>query len=257
MKYCNGKGKKKRYVRIDRETGSKEIFAIFEGNESEAESDMENLLEDSGTEFITEEEIPDTNDDTHQLLTLKAVVRVESESKESELPPKKKLKAKIAELKWKRQPKFIKTRKCNLEAKILLNLSEKSNPLKIYEVTTDFSEIVQYICEQTNLYAAQNGRDFVTNPEEILAFLGINYILSISKIPNLKCEWSVESYFSNEGARNAMTKGNFMKIFQNIHFTDNQTAAKSDKASKIRVVIRHLNKAFQAAKQATFTSLIS
>ena len=95
------KEKRKRYVRIDRETGSNEIFAIFEEIESEAESDVENLLEDSDTEFIAEEEIPDTNEDTHQLLTPEAVVYVESKSRESELLPKKKLKAKIAELKWK------------------------------------------------------------------------------------------------------------------------------------------------------------
>ena len=44
-----------------------------------------------------------------------------------------------------------------------------------------------------------------------------------------------------------MTRDCFMKILQNIHFTDNQTADKSDKAFKIRVVIRLLNKAFQAA----------
>ena len=55
------------------------------------------------------------------------------------------------------------------------------------------------------------------------------------------------SYFFNEGVRNAMTRARFMKILQYIHFPDNQTADKSDKAYKIRVVIRHLNKAFQAA----------
>ena len=60
-------GKKRRYVHIDCETGSKEIFAIFEEIESKAESDVENLLEDSDTEFIAEEEIPDTNENTHQL----------------------------------------------------------------------------------------------------------------------------------------------------------------------------------------------
>ena len=80
------------------------------------------------------------------------------------------MKPKIAELKWKQQPKFIKTRKCNLEAKVLLNLPENSNLLKIYEATTDFNELVQHICEQTNLYEAQNGREFVTNSEEIRFF---------------------------------------------------------------------------------------
>ena len=44
-----------------------------------------------------------------------------------------------------------------------------------------------------------------------------------------------------------MTKDRLMKILQNIHFADNQTADKFDKAYKIRVVIRHLSKAFQAA----------
>ena len=121
------KEKGKRYVDIDRETGSNETFAIFEEIESEAKSDVENLLEDSDTEFIAEEEIPDTNDETHQLLTPEANVNLESENNESEQPPKKKLKAKIAELKCKRQPKFIKARNCNLVAKTLLNLPENSN----------------------------------------------------------------------------------------------------------------------------------
>ena len=79
----------------------KEIYAIFEEIESEAESDVKNLLETSDTEFIAEEEIPDTNEGTHQLLTPEAVIYFESESNENEPPPEKKLKAKIAELKWK------------------------------------------------------------------------------------------------------------------------------------------------------------
>ena len=139
------KEKRKKYVRIDHETGSNEIFAIFEEIEREAESGVENLLEDLHTEFMTEEEIPETNEDIHQLLTPEAVFHVESESSERELSTKKNLKAKIAELKWKQQPKFIKTRKCNLEEKILLNLPENFNPLKIYEATTDFSELVLYM----------------------------------------------------------------------------------------------------------------
>ena len=38
-----------------------------------------------------------------------------------------------------------------------------------------------------------------------------------------------------------------MNIFQNLCFTNNQTADKSDKAYKMRIVINHLNKAFQDA----------
>ena len=44
-----------------------------------------------------------------------------------------------------------------------------------------------------------------------------------------------------------MARNRFMNILQNLHFTDNQTADKSGKAYKIRIVINHLNKAFQDA----------
>ena len=117
----------------------------------------------------------------------------------------------------------------------------------LFEGTTNLNELVKYICDQTNLYSIQNGREFATNPEEIRAFLGINYIMSISKLPNVKCYWSVDSYLSNHGVRKAMTRNRFMNILQNLHFTDNQTADKSDKAYKMRIVINHLNKAFQDA----------
>ena len=109
------------------------------------------------------------------------------------------------------------------------------------------NELVKFICDQSNLYAAQNGREFATTPEKIRAFLGINYIMSISKLPNLKCYWSVDSYLSNDGVRNTMTRNRFVNILRNLHFSDNETADKSDKAYKMRNVINHLNEAFQNA----------
>ena len=100
-------------------------------------------------------------------------------------------------MKWKRQPKFIKRRKSNLEANILLNLPKNSNLFKISEAITDFSELVEYICEQTNPYAAQNGREFITNPEETCAFSGKTYINSISMLPNSRKKWGQSSTFQN------------------------------------------------------------
>ena len=44
----------------------------------------------------------------------------------------------------------------------------------IFEKTTNLDVLVDLITEQTNLYAAKNGREFVTSKEEIRAFLGIN-----------------------------------------------------------------------------------
>ena len=42
--------------------------------ECETESDTENLLEDSDTEYIAEEPIPDNKEESHQLLTSEATV---------------------------------------------------------------------------------------------------------------------------------------------------------------------------------------
>ena len=103
--------------------------------------------------------------------------------------------------------------------------------------TTNLNELVKYICDQiTNLYTAQNGRGFITNPEGICAFLGINYIMSGSKLPNVKCYWSVDNYLYNDGVRIAMIRNCFMSILQNLHFTDDETAGKSDRAYKMSTV---------------------
>ena len=74
--------------------------------------------------------------------------------------------------------------------------------------------------------------------------------MSISKLPNVKSYWSVDSYLSNDGERNAMTRNYFKNIHQNLHFADNQTADKSYRAY-MRIVINHVNKAFQYAMSDT------
>ena len=106
-------------------------------------------------------------------------------------PPGKKLTKKVTELEWKRTSKFVKAKRCIPEAHVLLEIPENANPLLIFEGTTNLNELVKHICDQTNLYAIQNGRDFALNPKQIRAFLGINYMMSISKLPNVKCYWRV------------------------------------------------------------------
>ena len=238
---------RKKYIHVDRGTGSHEIFAMLDKIESETESDTENLLEDSDTEYIAEEPIPDNKEESYQLLTPEATVHVEGEFLDIDETSAKKHKKKVAELKWKRTSKFGKAIKYILKANVLLDTPENANPLLIFERNSNLNEIVKHVYDQTNLYATQNGREFATNPGEIHAFLGISYIMSISKLPNVKCYGSVDSYLSNDDVRNAMARNSFMNILQNLHFTDNQIADKSDKAYKMRIVINHLNKAFQDA----------
>ena len=81
--------------------------------------------------------------------------------------PAKKLKKRVAELKWKRTSKFVKAKTCTLEANVLLDIPENANLLLIFEGTTNLNELVKHICDQANLYATQKGRELETNPEEI------------------------------------------------------------------------------------------
>ena len=81
---------RKKYIHIDRETGSNEIFAMLDKIDSETESDIENLLEDSNTEYIAEEPILDNKEENHQLLTPVAAVYVEGEVLDIDEPPAKK-----------------------------------------------------------------------------------------------------------------------------------------------------------------------
>ena len=90
---------RKKYIHIDRETGSNEIYAMLDEIESDTESDIENLLEDSDTEYISEEPIPENKRESHSILTPESTVHVENESFDVEEPPSKKLKKKINALK--------------------------------------------------------------------------------------------------------------------------------------------------------------
>ena len=70
---------RKKYIHIDRETGSNEIYAMLDEIESDTESGIENLSEDSDTEYISEEPIPDNNEESSRVLIPEATVHVENE----------------------------------------------------------------------------------------------------------------------------------------------------------------------------------
>ena len=133
---------KKNY--IDRETGSNEIFAMVDKIESETESDIENLLEDSDTEYIEEESIPDNKEKSHQLLKPEATVHNKGEVLDIDEP----LAKKVAELKWKHTSKFVKAKESTLEVIVLLDIPQNANPLLIFVGTTNLNELLKHICDQ-------------------------------------------------------------------------------------------------------------
>ena len=99
---------RKKYIHIDREAGSNEIYAMLDEIETDAESDIENLLEYSDTENIPEEPIPDNKEESHRILKPEATVQVENEFLDVEEPPSQRLKKKTTALKWKLTSKLLK-----------------------------------------------------------------------------------------------------------------------------------------------------
>ena len=136
---------------------------------------------------------------------------------------------------------------CSLEQEVKLDLPGYVTPFVIFQETIQLDELVAILVEQTNLYARQNGRQFETNSDEIKAFLGINFVMSINKLPNLKSYWQIDEYVGNEGIRNVVTRKRFQGILRNLHFADNEVDDKSDCGYKICPIINHLNTAFRSA----------
>ena len=135
-------------------------------------------------------------------------------------------------------------KECTLEAEVLVDLDHGSTPFDISQIVTGMNEPLEIFVTETNKYVTQKGRTFETMEDETKAFLGINFIMGINKLPSLEDYWSTDKCIGNEKIQNVMTRTRFQSILQNLHFSKNDNGDKTDKSYKIRPVIKHLNKVF-------------
>ena len=85
---------------------------------------------------------------------------------------------------------------------------------------TGLEKLLELIAEQSNLYAHQNGRNFTVTKEELKAFLGINFVMAINKLPTIAEYWRVDNLIGNDSISNTMIRNCFLEILQNLHFAD-------------------------------------
>ena len=188
--------KRKNYVRIDSNALSDDIFALLDSLSSDEEEDLDNLMNDSDTEFIVEEEAAEniepsnteiSSSDT-SILVPEANIHVvndvdegsstdaDKEKKKDRVqskPVAKKSKKVAVEFKWRKKASAHIREPCNLQAEVLHDFPEYCTPYQIYAAVTDIGNLVKLIVTESNLYAQQKGRSFVTDEKEIKAFLGI------------------------------------------------------------------------------------
>ena len=106
-----------------------------------------------------------------------------------------------------------------MEAEVTIDsLPEHHTPVDIFPAVTDIESLINLIAVEGNLYAQQKGREFQTNEQEMRAFLGINYVMSINKLPTIKSYWECGQYVGNEGIRNVMLRSRFEEISQKFAF---------------------------------------
>ena len=185
---------------------------------SNDEDGIDNLMDDSGYEFIAEEEITQAAS-TQDLTTTEAnlyVVQGDNQSKRREKNKKEELWT------WTNKVRVTKQEECHLVAGIQPNLNETVSPIEIFSLVTGLEELLELIVEQLNLYAHQNGRNFTVTKEELKAFLGINFVMEINKLPTIAEYWRVDNVIVNDGIDNTVVWNRFCEILQSLHFADNR-----------------------------------
>lgn len=109
------------------------------------------------------------------------------------------------------------------------------SPLQYFQKFWD-EPVVQYISEQTNFYSTlTTGTSINTSPNEIKAFMGIEILMGIIRMPSFEDYWSIRTRYSL--IADVMPVKRFKKLRRLLHFQDNTAAANGDRLFKIRPML--------------------
>ena len=107
--------------------------------------------------------------------------------------------------------------KVNLE-----NISVESEPIDVFLAASKLETlVVNVVVPQTNLYANQSGVVFETSKEEVMCFLGVNYLMGYHQLPTMYNYWSAEPDITVPFVAENMTRDRFRLLRSNLHFNDN------------------------------------
>ena len=251
---------------------SDEIYALLDSIESDEEEDIENLMNDSDTEFVdssvvenkdpdmhVDEEPETTSNDAHSNLIpthlpIQVVLRQDVPEEESSDDEPFITLAKQKEPVWKWRKRFAKTplQPCSLKEEGVVNMqTENGTPFEAFSKCIGLPGLLSLMKIESERYAAQNGRQFQISEEEFCAFLGVSLLMGINKLRTMKSYWSVDEGLGNSLIQKAMTRARFLEILQNIHFADNhkemppRESEEYDRTWKLRPLFDHLGKHFQ------------
>ena len=106
------------------------------------------------------------------------------------------------------------------------------------------------------MYMKQKGIPFATNEDELRAFFGICLVMGYHVLPSIRDCWSTQLDLQVPFVANTMPRARFETIHLALHFSDNEETLprndpQFDRAFKVRPLISHFNRCFQAARNAS------
>ena len=139
--------KRKKYINISK-TSSEEIHSMLDEVESDLEENIDQLINDWNTEFVSDEDLPERppQSSNNNVLTPEANIHILPEAKSKKRLSKKKKEDKAeATINWSKQAKLNEKIPCNLKAEVLHDFSEMSSPLGVFEKVVQLDKLVTLI----------------------------------------------------------------------------------------------------------------
>ena len=110
---------------------------------------------------------------------------------------------------------------------VLLNLDGPNppSPYWLYQETCQLNRLMsEVVVPQSVLYMQQKGIPFETTVDEMVAFVGMQQVMSYHVLPDMRLYWSEESDLHVPVIADVMTRNRFMEIRRALHFADNTKA---------------------------------
>ncbi|XP_048666172.1 piggyBac transposable element-derived protein 1-like [Marmota marmota marmota] len=168
----------------------------------------------------------------------------EVEEDEPEAQPQKKLKvSSVPEKSWTKRdikPNFPSW--SALDSGLLNLKSEKLNPVELFELFFD-DETFNLIVNETINYASQKNVNLEVTVQEMRCVFGVLLWSGFVRRPRRGMYWEISDADQNL-VRDAIRRDRFELIFSYLHFADNSHLDQKDKFSKLRPLIKQMNKNF-------------
>ncbi|XP_049510657.1 piggyBac transposable element-derived protein 1 isoform X1 [Panthera uncia] len=169
---------------------------------------------------------------------------VEEENKPEAHPAPKRLKiSNVPEKNWTKRdlkPNFPSW--SALDSGLLNLKSEKLNPVELFELFFD-DETFSLIVNETNNYASQKNVNLEVTVQEIRCLFGILLLSGFVRRPRRGMYWEISDTDQNL-VKDAIRRDRFELIFSYLHFADNHHLDQKDKFTKLRPLIKQMNRNF-------------